>query len=382
MLRRLPGGPCLRWLWAAAWAFLGISLPGWTDEPSGKSAAVDFEKDVAPVLVRRCLECHQASVASGGLVLADAASLRKGGDSGEAVAPGDAAGSLLIERVAAGEMPPPKQGQPQTLPPAEIAILTRWVEAGAAWPENRRLDLYERTSDVRAGRDFWSLQPVARRPLPAVADRDGSHNPVDAWVAARLEREGLAPAPRADRRTLLRRLSYGLLGLPPTAEQIHEFETDAAPDAWERLVDRTLESPHFGERMARAWLDVVRYADTCGYERDQEKPFAWKYRDWVVDAFNADMPYDEFIVHQLAGDELYHDSARPACCRNGARRREQRPDRRSGRGPVVRVTSSVIRKAPGCGISWSLSSRRGSAIRKTIPAQITYRQMEYMRIGS
>ncbi len=276
---------------------------------AARAGEVDFERDVAPVLIRRCLECHGERTAAGGLVLTNGPHLAQGGDSGPAIAPGDVAANLLIERVSAGEMPPEKKGRSQRLPDEEIEVLRNWVAGGAVWPEGRVLDPYERTTDVRAGRDFWSLQPVRNVDVPAV-DAARTMNPIDAFILARLEQEGFQSSPQADRRTLMRRLYYDVIGLPPSFEEIEAFVADPAPDAYERLVDKLLERPEFGERWARHWLDVVRYADTSGYERDQEKPFAWKYRDWVVDAINDDLPYDRFIVEQIAGDELPDRSTR------------------------------------------------------------------------
>jgi len=264
----------------------------------------DFERDVAPLLIGRCLECHSRRQANGGLVLETRQALLAGGDSGEAITPGDADNSYLLDRLIDGEMPPEKQGKPQPLPPAEIDVLRRWINAGAPWPDGRQLDLFEQTTDVRGGRDWWSLEPVERPDLPDVAQRDFVANPIDAFILARLEAAGLVPAPRAAPRTLVRRLAFDVIGLPPTLEQVARFEADPSEDNWERLVDEMLASPRYGERWARHWLDVARFAETSGYERDQEKPFAWKYRDWVVDALNDDMPYDRFVVQQLAGDEL------------------------------------------------------------------------------
>jgi hypothetical protein len=281
-----------------AWAVRTVA-----DDPR---PAIDFDREIAPILVRRCLECHNDRQAAGGLVLTSAKRALAGGDSGASISPGDADGSYLIERVVNGEMPPERQGRPQHLPAAEVETLRRWIAAGAAWPPNRTLDLYEATSDTRGGRDWWSLQPIARPDVPPVPGAAGqtAANPIDAFIVARLAAEGLEPAPVADRRVRLRRLHYDLIGLPPTFEELEDFAADPEENAWERRVDRLLASPQFGERWARHWLDIVRFAETSGYERDQEKPFAWKYRDWVVDAFNSDKPYDRFIVEQLAGDEL------------------------------------------------------------------------------
>lgn len=263
-----------------------------------------FSRDVAPILVKRCLECHNERDASAGLILSDKAAVFKGGESGPAVVPGNLDKSLIIEKVRSGEMPPPKRGHSQKLSVAEITTLQNWVTAGAPWPDGRKLDLYEATNDVRGGRDWWSLQPVRRPVVPTINVASQSYSPVDAFIQSRLNELGMNPAPAADRATLIRRLFHDLLGLPPSYEEIREFESDQSPDAYERLVDRLLSSPHFGERQGRIWLDLVRYADTCGYERDQEKPYAWKYRDWVIAAINSDLPWNQFILEQLAGDEL------------------------------------------------------------------------------
>jgi Protein of unknown function (DUF1553)/Protein of unknown function (DUF1549)/Planctomycete cytochrome C/BNR repeat-like domain len=271
---------------------------------SPKTAAIDFEKEVSPIFVTRCLECHSAANVSGGLLLSTGESIRRGGDSGEVLTPGNPDASPLFERVSHGEMPPPKNGRKQSIPNAEQQTLRRWIAAGAPWPAGRRLDLYERTTAVRGGRDWWSLQPIVRPEIPAPRRGSAESNPIDAFVQARLSEQGLSPAREADHRTLIRRLSFDLLGLPPTAAETEAFVRDDSPQAYERLVDRMLDSPHFGERWARHWLDLVRFAETSGYERDQEKPGAWKYRDWVVQSINADKPYDRFVIEQLAGDEL------------------------------------------------------------------------------
>ncbi len=238
----------------------------------------------------------------GGLVLTTRSGLLTGGDGGSAVSVTNPADSLFLGRITAGEMPPEQRGQSRQLPADEIRILTEWVNEGSVWPDGRTLDLFETSSEVRAGRDWWSLQPVVRPPIPATVP--GSQNPIDAFVTDTLAKRGFTPAPRADRRVLLRRLYYDLIGLPPTYEQTELFIADESANAWEKVVDSLLDSPHYGERWGRYWLDLVRYAETCGYERDQEKPFAWKYRDWVINAFNVDMPFDQFVIHQLAGDEI------------------------------------------------------------------------------
>lgn len=271
-----------------------------------RAADPDFERDIAPLILTRCIECHNATDASGGLDLTRADGVRKGGESGAVVTAGHPETSPLIERIAAGEMPPEKNGKPQPLPAAEVELFRKWVEAGAEWPTGRTLDPYEKTIGKRAGRDWWSLQPVRRPAVPAVGPMSNGApvQPVDAFIRAELSRREMTPAPPADRRTLLRRVAFDLVGLPPTAEEIDAFEKDTSPEAYEKIVDRLLASPQFGERWGRHWLDLVRFAETNGYERDAVKPNAWRYRDWVIRALNNDMPYDRFVLEQLAGDEV------------------------------------------------------------------------------
>ena len=268
------------------------------------SEPIDFDSQIAPLLIKRCVECHQGHEPSGGLLLTSHRGLVEGGDSGDAVDIQSPATSYLLERITSGEMPPKKQGRSQKLAGAELELLRAWINGGANWPKGRILDYFEQTNDVRAGRDWWSLQPVERPSVPILKGTKQPNNPIDAFIGLKLSEHNIKPAPQADRRTLIRRLYYDVIGLPPSGSDITAFENDIAPDAWEKLVDRVLEMPQYGERWARYWLDLARYADTSGYERDQEKPFAWKYRDWVVQAFNRDMPYDQFIIEQIAGDEI------------------------------------------------------------------------------
>jgi hypothetical protein len=265
------------------------------------ATAPDFDRDVAPVLARRCLGCHGDAEPKGGLDLSQRARALAGGESGPAIAPGQPEESPLWERVESGEMPPKA-----ALPAAERAVLRGWIAAGAPWGADP-IDAFAVTTADRAGRDWWAFGPVARPDPPAVSDRSWPLNPIDAFVLARLEREGLRPAPAADRRTLLRRLAFDLTGLPPAPEEVAAFEADARPDAYERLVDRLLASPQYGVRQARAWLDLARYGESNGFEFDEPRPNAWRYRDWVVNAFNADLPYGEFARLQIAGDALRPD---------------------------------------------------------------------------
>ena len=272
--------------------------------PVEAGIAPDFESEVSPLLTKRCVECHQGDDPSGGLSLTTRDGLMKGGESGRIIEPGAAKESYLFQRIHDGEMPPEKQGKSQHLSKEEIGLIRRWIDNGAAWPEARVLDYFERTNDVRAGRDWWSLQPVVRPSVPRLANERQPNHPIDAFIRAKLEAADIAPAPRANRRTLIRRAYYDLIGLPPTEKEIGAFVQNDARNAWSNLIDRLLASPQYGERWGRFWLDLARYADTSGYERDQEKPFSWKYRDWVISAFNEDMPYEQFVLEQLAGDEI------------------------------------------------------------------------------
>lgn len=281
---------------------LTLLLIGVTGPLIAAPRAPNFEREVAAVLLRRCVECHQGPTPSGGLNLTRADGLVKGGDSGAVVSATSPEASILLQRVSHGEMPPPLKGIPQRLPEPEIDVLQRWLAAGAVWPPGRVLDLYEQTNDRRGGRDWWSLQPIRRPAVPKLTTESG--HPLDAFVGSRLQREGMTPSLRADRRTLIRRAYHDVLGLPPSADAVEAFIADESPVAWENLIDQLLASPLYGERWGRHWLDLVRFAETSGYERDQTKPFAWKYRDWVVASLNEDRPFHRMILEQLAGDEL------------------------------------------------------------------------------
>ena len=243
----------------------------------------------------RCRECHGPDRQEGGLRLDAAGHLRAGGGSGPVVVAGHRGSSDLFRRVTstdADERMPPR-GRPLTT--EEVELVGAWIDAGGEWPEGE-------SRDPRLG--HWAWKRVAR---PSVPDGAVGAAAIDAFVAAGLAGRGLSPAPEADRRTLIRRLSFDLVGMPPTPGEVRAFEADPAPDAFERLVDRLLESPGYGERWARHWLDVAHYADSHGYERDQLRPHAWRYRDWVIDAFNRDKPYDEFLREQVAGDAIAPD---------------------------------------------------------------------------
>lgn len=294
-----------RWLVQAI--LIGVLLAGFVSAACADdvSPAERFDEDVAPLLARNCLGCHNPSEKKGGLDLTRAAGLSAGGDSGAVVTPGDAGASLLWQRVASDEMPP--SGNRPTARPkltaADKELLKNWIAAGAKWGRGD-IDWLKLTTDSRAGIDWWSLRPIAAPPVP---EAEPGTRPIDALISARLKAAGLQPSPPADRRTLIRRLSFDLIGLPPTPEEVDAFVADSSPRAYEDLVDRLLASPHFGERWARHWLDVARYAESQGFERDRLRPNAWQYRDWVVTALNDDLPYDEFIRLQIAGDVLRPD---------------------------------------------------------------------------
>ena len=255
----------------------------------------DFDRAVAPVLARRCLDCHSGTDPKGGLDLSRRETAMRGGDGGVAIVPGTIDEGLLWENVADGTMPPKS-----TLNDREKATLRDWIVSGARWGTDP-IDPYLVTTDRRAGRDWWSYRPVAAR------ETVGADNSIDGLVRRGLDRAGLVPSPPADRRVSIRRLSFDVLGLPPTPEEVEAFVRDDRPDAYDRLVDRLLASPQYGVRWARPWLDLARYGESNGFEFDEFRPTAWTYRDWVVDALNRDMPYDEFARLQIAGDVLHPD---------------------------------------------------------------------------
>ncbi len=292
---------------AAALALVLLaSLPA-AAAPPADTGADFFETKIRPVLAEHCYKCHsgQGKSPKGGLRLDSVAALRKGGDSGPAVVPGKPAESPLIKavRYTDPDLRMPPKGK---LPNAVIADLERWVRLGAPAPADKGPSARPSGIDFTAARRHWAYQPVRKPALPAVKDRTWPADPLDFFVLARLEAAGLTPAPAADRRTLIRRASFDLVGLPPTAAEIEAFERDLRPDAYARLIDRLLASPHYGERWGRHWLDVARYADTKDgvlmYGDDRIRPYAYTYRDYVIRALNEDTPYDRFVHEQLAAD--------------------------------------------------------------------------------
>jgi hypothetical protein len=285
-----------------AWVFfiaIGVCLcAGTGNHARPAEAAPDFDRQIAPLLANRCLDCHSGHDPKGKLDLSTAAGVLRGGESGPAIAAGKPDESPLWERVSAGDMPPQKP-----LPDSERALLKTWIESGAKWGDGP-IDPYRFSTATRAGYDWWSLQPVRTSQPPAEPATD---TPIDAFLLAKLRQHGLDFSPPADRRTLIRRLSFDLIGLPPTPGEIEAFLNDTSADAYEKLVQRLLDSPHYGERWARHWLDVAHFGESDGFEFDKMRPNAWRYRDWVIDAFNRDLPYDEFARLQIAGDVLRPD---------------------------------------------------------------------------
>jgi hypothetical protein len=259
-----------------------------------------FQEHVAPVLTRHCLRCHEGKRAKGGLDLATARGVLAGAEGTAVVVPGKPDESRLIEVVSGDPPEMPKNGKP--LSSKEIRALRDWVATGAKWPDGVVLK-----NDPL---DWWSLRPLKRPavPLPAPSSAAWARTPIDAFLLQALETAGLKPSPEADRRTIIRRLSYDLLGLPPEPDEVGAFVRDRDPLAYEKLVDRLLASPHYGERWARHWMDIVHYGETHGYDKDKPRPNAWPYRDYLIRAFNEDRPYRQFVEEQLAGDVLERDT--------------------------------------------------------------------------
>ena len=277
------------------WALLLILACGPSADVSAQESL--FAERIAPLLERRCLVCHEGEDSESGLALNSDDWLAEG----DWVVPGEPDQSRLLELVT------PQDGQatmPQDAPPlsaGEVEDLRKWIQAGAPWPDGRVLE-------SQPVRDFsgWAYKTLQTPPIPDSVLGDSQH-PIDRFVRRRLSERGLQPSPIADRRTLIRRLSYDLTGLPPTNDEVIEFANDKSPEAYQRLVDRLLDSPRYGEHWARHWLDVVKYADTCGYDKDKLRPDAWPYRDYVIRSFNDDKPYGRFVQEQVAGDVLFPD---------------------------------------------------------------------------
>ena len=283
-----------------------LACPSLRAETPSPTAAAFFEKEIRPLLAEHCQKCHGDEKDRGGLRLTSRELLLKGGDSGPAAVPGQPDRSLLIRAIRHNgdlKMPPKEK---ERLSERQITLLTQWVKIGLPWPDSgKTVARGSKFSITPEQRRFWSFQPVARPVAPAVKDAAWTRSALDRFILARLEAKGLRPARAADKRTLLRRATFDLTGLPPTPEEIDAFLKDTTPDAFARVVDRLLSSPHYGERWGRHWLDLVRYTDSFdarGLGGEMDCADAWRYRDWVVEAFNRDLPYDRFVTDQVAGD--------------------------------------------------------------------------------
>lgn len=269
--------------------------------PPPASSPVDFGRDIAPVLRKRCIACHGTAQQQSGLRLDSRAAILKGGYSGAVIIPGDSAGSRLIRLVAGADaavvMPPAGPKLTET----EVGLFRAWIDQGATWPEEVS---FGGKAPVLPKSSHWSFQPIQRPHPPPVERTSWARNPIDAFILAKLESEKVEPSPEAGKEKLLRRVSLDLIGLPPTPDELAAFLSDTSPDAYERCVDRLLDSAHFGEKWAVHWLDQARYADSDGYEKDSRRPHAWRWREWVIQALNQDLPFDQFTIEQIAGDLL------------------------------------------------------------------------------
>ena len=294
-------------------ALMAYCTASTTSTPAANSIPIDFEREIRPILAKHCVLCHGKKRQEGGLRLDRRDDALRGGDSGKVVIARDSTNSPLVKRLTSSNV---SRRMPLDRPPlksSQIKLLKAWIAAGANWPVD--------TSRQDLASDHWSFQPIRRPVVPltsrsdrlirpqartdsAIRPTQWVRNPVDAFILARLNAAGVRPSPRADRPKLVRRLHLDLTGLPPEPQVVDAFLADHRPDAYERLVDRLLASPHFGERWGQYWLDLARYADSDGYEMDHPRPNAWRWRDWVIQAINADMPFDQFTVEQLAGDLL------------------------------------------------------------------------------
>jgi len=272
-----------------------------------------FEQKVRPLLIDNCLKCHNEKKQKANLRMETLAGFLKGGDTGPAIVPGKPAESLLVKAVSYKDedlfMPPKDKltGDGGKMAAEDIATLTEWVQMGAPWTEGSSLaGEHKRRHITEADKKFWSFVPVKDAPPPAVTDA-WVKNDIDKFIFAKLKAEEIAPSPEAEKAALIRRATYDLHGLPPTPEEVDAFVADTSPDAYEKLVDRLLASPRYGERWGRHWLDLVRFAESDGFKQDAFRPNAWPYRDYVIKAFNDDKPYDRFVTEQLAGDEIAPD---------------------------------------------------------------------------
>jgi len=299
---RTSQGCCLVW---ASLLFIPWSAPAQT------TPKVSFSHDVAPILTASCMQCHGREPLMGNLDLRTREGAFKGAAHGPVIIPGNAAGSHLYRHLTGQDLPQMPLGG--RLSDAQITIIKNWIDSGAAWDSGFALapgsaapgSPAKKFTDQQ--RRYWAYNKVVKPAVPVVKDSSWSQNPIDAFIRENLQEKNLRPNPPADKITLLRRAKLDLIGLPPTPEEVQAFLADDSPDAWAKVIDRLLASPQYGERWGRHWLDLARYADTNGFKSDETRPNIWRYRDYVIQAFNEDMPYDKFVKEQIAGDELYPD---------------------------------------------------------------------------
>lgn len=359
-----------------------LAFPSGQDPAEGDNDRF-FTERVLPILEANCFGCHGGEDFEGEFALTSAEGLAEGGVLGPAWNPEDPGSSLLLRAVRYEtellRMPPGGR-----LADADVATLEAWIERGAPYPEGFDRTTAEREAPAtRGGRgdglEGWSYRPIERPSIPQLGDPEWATNPIDAFVLARLEAAGLEPNPPADPVELIRRVTYDLTGLPPTPEQVDAFVADTEAGAWGRLVDRLLDSPQYGERWGRHWLDLVRYAETNGYERDSDKPFIWRYRDYVIDAFNEDKPYDRFILEQLAGDEL--DEVTPASLTATGYQRLMIWDDEPGQGRLQArydTLDDIVSTSAGAFLGMSLGCARCHDHKKDpIPQEDYYRFMAF-----
>jgi len=297
--------------WFLALCALYACAPVFAADPVAKPSAAQieyFETKVRPLLAEHCYSCHssKAEKLKGELRLDSLEGMLKGGDRGPAIVPGHPEKSLLLKAVRYTDpelQMPPKN---KKLGERQIAAIAQWIQSGAPWPAGEQASAPRPAKQEITEQDksWWCFQPIRRPEAPPGRRRLATENPIDSFILAELAAKGLKPNPIASRRELIRRAYFDLIGLPPSPEQIAAFAKDKSSEAWPRVIDQLLSLPQYGERWGRHWLDVARFAQSNGYERDGEKPESWRYRDYVVKAFNEDKPYDQFIKEQIAGDEL------------------------------------------------------------------------------
>jgi len=299
-----------RWLLSFVLLIWLAPVPLWAAKPAPPAVT---QHDIQPLMMLRCTVCHGPRKQEGKLDLRTRESMLRGGKSGPAIVPGKPGESLVLKKIHDGEMPPRRkvvQASVKPMEPREIVLLTKWIELGAPLgeaPKPKRFPI------KKEDREFWAFQKPQRPAAPAIESRNSKiENPIDAFIEQRLQRAGLTLAPRANRQVLIRRATYDLTGLPPTPEEVRAFMADETSNAYTRLIDRLLASPRYGERWGRYWLDLAGYSDSDGGQNsDPIREHVWRYRDYVIDAFNADKPYDQFLREQIAGDELAEPGSIP-----------------------------------------------------------------------